>query len=199
MRKTFIFDTSVLVSDPYCYKHFHHSDIVIPIAVLNELDDLKQQFNSAGKNARICIRVLDDISSKGDISTGILLDNDILLKVDANYYNLNDSNYAGFGDPHYGDTQILACLYSNWISHPNQDVTLVCNDINLRIKAKSRSIDAIAYESDNVSLSELYSGIQIVKNEQAGLDIQSKNVIDPNYYGLNLLANECIVFEGEDG
>ena len=57
-------------------------------------------------------RFLDEISTLGDISTGILLDeNDTLLKIDANYYDVNNPSYAGFGDPGYGDTQILICAY----------------------------------------------------------------------------------------
>lgn len=201
MRNTYIFDTSVLISDPYFYKSFTHSDIIIPIAVLNELDDLKKHFNNAGRHARICIRVIDEISGKGDISTGILLDDDILVKVDAQYYDLNNDIFAGFGNPHYGDTQILACLFANYQAarEASQDVTFVSNDINLRIKAKSRGIESIVHEKDNVTLSELYSGLQIIKNEQAALDLQSKSIIDPNEYNINLLPHECVVFEGDDG
>jgi len=42
MRKTFILDTSVLIDDPSAYKQFSNSDVIIPIAVLNELDKLKK-------------------------------------------------------------------------------------------------------------------------------------------------------------
>ena len=197
MRNTYIFDTSVLISDPFFYKHFEHSDIIIPIAVLNELDDLKQQAGGAGRNARVCIRTLDEISNRGDISTGVLVDGDILIKIDVTHYDLNNIDFSGFGNPNYGDTQILACLYYNWKS--NNDIVFVCNDINLRVKAKARGIEAISHEEQGLLLSELYSGLQIIKNEQIGLELQNSGYIDPVQYGINLLPNECAAFEGSDG
>lgn len=199
MRTTYILDTSALISDPYCYKHFHHSDIIVPIAVLNELDKLKKQANEAGKNARISIKVLDDISTKGDISKGIILDNDILLKIDTTYFYMNGPEYAGLGDPTYGDTQILACAIYNFTNHPSQDVILVSNDINLRVKAKSRSLDAVAHEESVTSLNELYSGISSVKNEELGIELQRKGSVNPIENSIELLSNECVYFEDNDG
>lgn len=199
MRKTYILDTSTLVQDPGAYKHFLHSDVIIPIIVLSELDKLKKQLNEAGKNARVAARILDEVSNLGDISTGILLNNDILLKIDASYYDLSQPNFSGFGDPNYGDTQILACLYVNWKEHPTNDVTLVSNDINLRIRAKSRGIDAQSHEDVKHSLSELYTGIRTIVNEEAGYELQQSNHIDPNVFGFNLNPNECVLFQNEQG
>lgn len=199
MRKTFILDTSVLIDDPCAYKHFEHSDIIIPITVINELDNLKKQSGEAGKHARACIRLLDNISNQGDISTGILIDNDVLLKIDATYYDPADPAYGGFGSATYGDTQILICAYANWLEHPTKDVELISNDFNLRLKAKARGIDAGAHEGNKFSLSELYSGERIIIHEEAGLELQSKNHIDPTKYGFVLSPNECIRFEDDDG
>lgn len=199
MRKTYVLDTSALVQDPGAYKHFSYSDVIIPIVVLSELDKLKKQLNEAGKNARVAARMLDEISNLGDISTGILLDNDILLKIDASYYDLSHPNFAGFGDPSYGDTQILACLYVTWKEHPTSDVTLVSNDINLKIKAKSRGMDAQSHEDVKYSLSELYTGIQTIVNEEAGYELQQFNNIDPNVFDLKLNPHECVLFQNEQG
>jgi PhoH-like ATPase len=200
MRKTYILDTSTLITDPYSFKTFDHSDVIIPIAVLNELDNLKKQAGEAGRHARVCIRLLDEISKVGDISTGILLEeNDVLLKIDATYYDPRAENFQGFGDPTYGDTQILICLYVNWQLHPENDVTLVSNDINLRIKAKARAIDAVGYETDKLSVTELYPGMQVANNEDAGLAMQAHGFINPNDFGLILQPNECVLFQGADG
>ena len=199
MRKKYILDTSALIDDPCAYKHFEHSDIVIPIAVINELDNLKKQAGEVGKNARVSIRLLDDISSRGDISTGILLDGDIMLKIDATYYDPTNSTYSGFGSASYGDTQILICAYANWLEHPTRDVDLVSNDFNLRIKAKARGLDAIAHEGNRFSLSELYPGERTIVNEEAGLELQSKSVIDPSLYGIELFPHECVRFEDTSG
>jgi PhoH-like ATPase len=199
MRKNYILDTSVLIYDPCSYKNFAHSDIIIPIAVLNELDKLKKQSGEVGRNARVAIRLIDELSNLGDITTGILIDNDIMIKIDAAYIDTTESQYAGFGDPSYGDTQILACAYLNWLSHPSQDVSLVSNDINLRIKAKARGLDAEAYVDNKHSLSELFSGAQTIVHEEAGLDLQQFGSIDPRAYDFDLAPNECVMFENEVG
>jgi PhoH-like ATPase len=196
MRKTYLLDTSVLVYDPCTWKQFSHCDVVIPMAVLNELDKLKKQSDEVGRNARVCIRLLDEISEKGDISTGILLDNDILLQIDALYTDISDGQ---FGDPNYGDSQILCCLVRIHNNHSERDVTLVSNDINLRVKAKARCIEAISHEKDKYSVTELYAGVQIIEDEETGLELASKGVIDPRLFGLHLHPHECVLFQGVNG
>lgn len=195
MKTIYVLDTSTLIYDPVAYKHFPDSEIIIPIAVLNELDKLKKQVGEVGKNARVAIRLLEEICQKGDISTGIVLENNILISVDARYHDLKDPIYAGFGDPTYGDTQILACLHATNAAHLGDIVTLVSNDINLRVKAKARGVDACAYEGDKQSLSDLYSGTQTIEHEEAGLDLQQQGSIDPRAYGLALNPNECVLFQ----
>lgn len=199
MRKTYVLDTSTLIYDPVAYKSFTHSDVIIPIAVLNELDKLKKGANEASKNARVAIRLLDEIADKGDISMGILLDDDIMLTIDATYRDLSNPAYLGFGDPTYGDTHILACLYSTWLSHPSHDVILVSNDINLRVKAKSRGIDAESHEGAKYSLSDLYAGFQTIVNEDAGLALQQDGKIDPRAFNIQLNPNECVLFLADNG
>jgi PhoH-like ATPase len=199
MRKIYVLDTSALIFDPFAYKQYPDCDIILPITVLSELDKVKKQPGEAGRNARVAIRSLDDISILGDISTGVLMENNTLIKVDASYYNLSDPAFSGFGDPTYGDTQILACAYANWYTHPEHDVTLVSNDINLRVKAKARSIDAIACEGKQYSLSDLYTGSQVIVNEEAGLDLQKCGYLDPRAFGFKLQPNEYVLFQNEAG
>jgi PhoH-like ATPase len=194
--KKYILDTSTLISDPQSFKFYQNSEVIIPIAVLNELDKLKKQAGDVGRNARVSIRLIDEVSSLGDISTGILIDDNILIKVDANYYDIkSDSKFFGFGDPAYGDTQILASLYYQYLEFPDDDVTLVSNDINLRIKAKARGIDACGYEGNKFSVSDLYAGNQTLVDEGTGKFLLQNGFIDPEVFGLELNQNEFITFE----
>lgn len=195
MRKTYVLDTSTLIYDPLAYKHFPHSDVVIPIAVLNELDKVKKAPGDAGKHARVAIRLLDDISNRGDISMGVLLDDDIMLSVDTTYVTPNPD----FGDPTYGDTHILMSAYLKWYKHPSHDVTLVSNDINLRVKAKARGIEAESHEGEKYSLSDLYSGVQVITHEDAGLALQQDGKIDPRCFSVQLNPNECVLFQADNG
>jgi len=194
-RKTYILDTSSLIYDPCAWKQFPNSDVIIPIAVLSELDKLKKQSGEAGRNARVCVRLLDELSDKMDITTGVMVENDTLVKIDATHRDLSDPTFAGFGDPTYGDTHILACAYA----HLGDEGILVSNDINLRVKAKSRGIDAVSHEGQRYSLSDLYSGTQVVTHEEAGIDLLDNGSIDPRCFGLKLNANECVMFEDEGG
>lgn len=197
MNTKYVLDTSTLVYDPCAYKQFPDSTVIIPIAVLNELDNLKKGSSEASRNARVAIRLLDEICERGDIGTGVLLDDNIMLKVDTNYIDLSDVSYRGFGDPTYGDTHILACAYSHWLS--DHETTLVSNDINLRVKAKSRGIESIAHQGTKFSLTDLYAGVQVITDEDAGLDLQRQGFIDPRCYGLQLNPHECVLFQSADG
>lgn len=199
MRRTYVLDTSTLISDPCAFNQFPNSDVVIPIAVLNELDKLKKLSTEAGKNARVAIRLLDEVSQRGDISTGILLENDILLKIDANYIDLSQLEFRGLGPVDYGDTQILASALANWQTHPTHDVTLISNDINLRVKAKSRSIDAEAHENSKTSISDLYPGIISIENEEAGLSLQKNGSINLSDHNIHMFQNECVIFHADNG
>lgn len=195
MRRQYVLDTSSLINDPFVYTQFPKSDVIIPIAVLNELDNLKKQASEAGRHARVCIKKLDEIScNQGDISLGILLDHDILLKIDAEYRDL--SQFPNFGDPNYGDTQILACTYDHWKNHPFQNVCLISHDINLRVKAKSRGIEAFTPQNNNSIINDLYSGVQVIDDEEAGLSLQQQGYLLKNY---NLNPNECVLFTNSQG
>lgn len=199
MRTKYVFDTSALINNPYIFEKFHNSDCILPIFVLNELDKLKKMPAEVGKNARVVIRLLEEISNLGDISTGVLLKNDILLKVDVDYLDLSDPFYKSFGDPTYGDTQILACAYTHWREHTEHDVVLVSNDINLRIKAKARGIPSEAHEDKTHCINDLFTGNQVIKNEDAGLELQQHGQLDPRCFDIKLLPNECVLFEADNG
>src|SRR5580692_2661254 len=186
MKTIYVLDTSALIYDPEAYKSFPYSEIIIPHMVTKELDKLKKQAGEVGRNARVAIKQLEAISQKGDISTGIELDDHILLRVDATYYDPSLHMFAGFGDPTYGDTHILMCVYHHQVSNPGDVVTLVSNDFHLRLSAKLRGADACPIETKASTLSDLYSGVQVIDNEDAGLDLQKQGFIDPRIYGLAL-------------
>lgn len=60
MIKTYVIDTNVLIQAPYAVNCFEDNQIVLPVAVLEELDDLKKADGERGANARKAIRILDE-------------------------------------------------------------------------------------------------------------------------------------------
>lgn len=187
-------DTSSLISVPTVYKDIDPGSLVIiPIAVLGELDKLKKFPGGSGRNARVAIRNIDALSNLGDITTGVVVDGGTIVKVDARHFDLSSSVFSGFGDPDYGDTQILACAYSCWAI--DKSVVLVSNDINLRTKAKARGIGATGYDGE-AKVNELYAGTKVVVDPARGYELLDKGYI-PSIPNLSL--HEFITFTDTDG
>ena len=79
--KTFVIDTNVLIHYPEAVMSFRDNEIVIPLEVLEELDDLKTYPDQRGKSAREAIRFLDTVARKGNLNEGVRLENGSTLKV----------------------------------------------------------------------------------------------------------------------
>ena len=73
MKKTFILDTNVLLHDVNCLHAFEDNDIIIPMAVIEELDSFKSESDTRGKNARMVSRALDDMRKVGRLNEGVKL------------------------------------------------------------------------------------------------------------------------------
>lgn len=192
MRKIYVIDTSVLVYDPNSIKEFKGNDIVIPIVVLDELDKLKKGTNAVAKNARVFIRLLDEISTRGEIHKGIAIDKQTRLIVDVS------AQVAIGTDAEYGDNQILATANALQKRNKKFPVILVSRDINLRTRARSYGMKAEGYEKDKVDSLEMYQGFRTVKNEAAGVQLANGG-FDNGAFGIDLHHNECIVIEDNSG
>lgn len=192
-RKIFVLDTSVLVYDPSAFKFFNGNNVVIPLVVLEELDKVKSQPNENGRNARVAIRFIDDISNTGQINSGIEIDNDVILKVE-----VSDFDKIG-SDPKYGDNKILSCALK---LNKDDEVILVSKDINLRIKAKSYGLKAEDYNRDRIGDGlDLYCGIQKINNEAMGATLLSEGEIYSEEFKEvgSLYPNECLMILSDDG
>lgn len=61
-KKFFVLDTNVILHDSSCMYHFEENDVVVPIAVLEELDQFKKGNETLNHHAREFVRALDDLS-----------------------------------------------------------------------------------------------------------------------------------------
>jgi PhoH-like ATPase len=66
-KKTFVLDTNVILHDYECIYSFEDNDIVLPITVLEELDQFKRGSDQINFNAREFIRILDTLSGDRSI------------------------------------------------------------------------------------------------------------------------------------
>ena len=192
MKKNYILDTSVIITDPNCLNSFRKNHIIIPIDVLNELDKIKTYKNGIAKNARIFIRYLDKLIKKNDINK-LELDKETSLEIDINGYENK------FDDDKVIDNKIISCAYNQNLKKKN--VVLISNDINLRLRANAFKIQTEDYNKNNNDLTDLYRGHKIIINKELGKLLCEKNeLILKDYNELkDLRPNEFINFEDENG
>lgn len=173
-RKTYVVDTSILVSAPDALQNLTTNNIVVlPFPVLQELDRRRTATNGVGYTARSTVRFLDDTqhrASVDEIRTGIPL-NGGLLKFHSGTLDLAGA-WPGFNST-YADDAIILLADHYQREHPDEQVILVTRDAAMRCKARARAVTAEDYYSDRPvpSLEKFYSGrLRIdVPEHQAGL------------------------------
>lgn len=155
MIKNFVLDTNVLLHDPEALQRFDENTINIPISVIEEIDRFKKNADSNGRNARHVSRYLDSLRVKGDLRTGVAMENGGILRV------FLGMDYSGKLpqelNPNKADNQILGvCLALR--EKEDAPVVFVTKDTNLRIKANVYGITAEDYEGGKIDADELYEG-----------------------------------------
>ncbi|EDQ00793.1 PhoH family protein [Shewanella benthica] len=158
-RKLFVLDTNVLLHEPLAIYSFKENDVVVPMTVLEELDQIKDRKRDVSRDARVAIRALEDIlggkttpeqilqgvklprrEDHGDACGTLSIFPDHQLKMTQG--SLPDSN---------NDNRIInTALHLQKIHHP-RDVVLVTKDINMRLKAKGAGIKQVEdYRTDQL-------------------------------------------------
>lgn len=196
MKKTYVLDTNVLIHDPNAIFNFDDNNIILPIYVVEEIDKLKRSEGEKGRNARVTARTIDELRKNGSLFKGVTLPKGGTFRVEikGDYKNL-----PSFLQKDVMDNRILAVVIE--ISKElNEKVILVTKDINMRIKADALDIPVEDYETDTVSIDELYKGYAelTVSDEDYKKYIKSgKLKIDELYKG-EVYPNECFKVKCED-
>lgn len=152
--KTVILDTNVLIHNPEAPFAFKGDEVIIPLVVIEELDDQKGRQDEVGRNARRAARLLYELSLKGRLDDGIHLEGGGILRAGVQF---SDVEIPLGLDTKKIDTHILGVALG--LKGEGRDVLLVTKDIILRIKARSMGIPSTDYEPDRVSLDTLYTGV----------------------------------------
>lgn len=150
--KTFVVDTNVLIHRPDALLSFRDCEIVIPLWVLEELDNLKAYSDERGRNARSAIRFLDEASRKGRLNEGARLENGSVLWVALKYAKDAPIDFSA----ETPDNKIILTAYE--LQQRGKTVFFVSKDINARVKATSLGIKAVDYEKQKVNIDKLYTG-----------------------------------------
>lgn len=156
MKKIFVIDTNVILHDPTAILRFEDNEIVLPIAIIEELDRFKKQPEMTGRNAREVSRTLDQLRQQGHLTTGVELSNGGSLRVAlSDRDTLQKLPLELSGD--VADNAILA-VGMQCKQKCQCPVIVVSKDTNLRIKADALGLNAEDYETDKVDVEELYTG-----------------------------------------
>ena len=160
MRKTYILDTNVLLSDPHCFNNFKDNDLIIPMLVLEELDRHKSRSDEVGRNCREVTRTLDELSKTGSLKDGVQLPSGGTLRVMTSSEKKSKKSDL---DSTIVDNMIINFALEYSKKHPDK-VFLVSKDINVRIKCSSLAIQAQDYLSMRASDSfdALYTGVKVL-------------------------------------
>ena len=166
-KKIFVLDTSVILYNHDALNSFEENDVVIPITVLEELDNFKKGNETKNFEAREFIRIMDRLSSKGTLQDWIQLEfpKSGMFKVQMNEKPINGLDAIKiFGDDK-ADHRILNAAICLSEEKPNYKIILVSKDVNLRIKAKSLNIPSEDFETGKIKdVDSLYSGISLLEN-----------------------------------
>ncbi|MBB3663775.1 MULTISPECIES: PhoH family protein [Prauserella salsuginis group] len=147
--RTFVLDTSVLLSDPWAMTRFAEHPVVLPIVVINELEG-KRHHPELGWFAREALRLLDDLRRKhGRLDAPVPIgEQGGTLHVELNH---SDPTVLPPGfRTEANDHRILACSL-NLSNERDGGVTLITKDIPLRVKAGSVGLDADEYRAEEVT------------------------------------------------
>jgi PhoH-like ATPase len=155
LKKHFILDTNVLLHDPNAVMTFEEHTVVVPIYVIEEIDNFKRDQSELGRAARAVGRLLDALREDGKLAEGVELETGGTLIVAFTARNLPESMRIG----NSVDNRILSVALETKEHNPEDECILVTKDVNLRIRADALGLQAEDYDAERVEIDELYSGV----------------------------------------
>lgn len=203
MKKTYVLDTNILLDSPNAIFGFEDNTVAVTATTLQELDSKKTAPGELGFNARESCRIIENLRIKGDLLSGIKLDNGGIFKIVLETpYNYLPKEYDAAKPDNKIINTVLAMQRDN--KHIYGDVILVTNDISMRINA---SVCGLAkkvefYENAHVSSDKVYTGRCVVATSKENIDRLYKDreiaVGDiPEINIMNVVENEFFVLKCE--
>jgi PhoH-like ATPase len=164
-------------------KNFKEHDVVIPITVLEELDNFKKGNDTKNYAAREFSRYIDKISNGNTLQDWISIGGKShgMIKIEMHQDSKTDAERV-FGE-RKADHRILNTALYVAENYPNRKVVMITKDINLRIKAKSLNLNAEDYETGKIKdvNEQLYTGRSEIQKVSTAVinEIYEKGFCDP--------------------
>jgi PhoH-like ATPase len=154
MMKTFVLDTNVLLHNANSLESFEDNQVVLPLAVLEELDKFKSNNDELGRNARQVIRRIDAMRHKGRLADGVPTDHGGTLRIVVDAFPAETPSLM----EDIPDNHILRVAHH--LHRSGERVIFVSKDINARVKADALGLEAVDFEKQKVNFDELYTGFR---------------------------------------
>jgi len=200
--KRFILDTNVILDDANFLNQFDEGIVIIPITVIEELDNFKRNMNNLGRNARHFSNLLDEYrDNKGNISKkdGIKIKDNVFLKIVLEN-EIDIRKFPNLLDWSKNDNKIVLVALNEKRQHPKDDIVFISKDTNLRIKADSLGVTSENFsEHSNLNITEVYSGYQEINVTRDFIDELYKNkTVAYENEELEFFANEYVIFLSDE-
>lgn len=204
MKKTFVLDTNVLLYDSESIFSFEDNNIVIPLIVLEELDQKKSRQDEVGKNCRQTSRYLDELREKGNLQKGVNLPKGGTIKI------ISKDQVDNFDDCFLGDMDknkvdnIIIAIAKNLQDNLEEPVVLVTKDINVRVVCDVLGVNCEDYRKHRVVADSdtLYSGVQRIDVDQKFVDkfYETKSLEVPDEFKekFQLFPNQFLVLKDQN-
>lgn len=197
MSKIYVLDTNVLIQAPYAIECFEENEVVLPMIVLEELDNQKKVEGEKGVNIRTAIRKLELYRNKGDLIQGVETSGGGTLRVEKNFINVELSQDL----PEYKSDNRILKVCVGLAEKREEQVVLVTKDILLRIKAELLGIKAEDFMTEQVvEHNEQYLGRkELYVPEELFKEFKKKGIAVENAYFSDKEGNKIYpeLFENE--
>ena len=137
-KKTYVIDTSAFLTDADCIYNFKNNDIVVPLKVLEEIDNHKKRQDGVGLNARKIIRTFDQLRGSGNLFKGVRLRKGQGL---VRMRRADTSQLPQDLDHSVADHMIISCALAE-MQETGRKVIVVSRDINMRVICDSLGIES---------------------------------------------------------
>lgn len=162
--KHFVLDTNVLLHNAASIYKFDDNHVVIPFAVLEELDKIKKGNDDVARNGRQVSRELDKLRQKGRLADGVLW-NSRGGTIRVEFANETRPHWIAENTP---DNRIIAVAWH--LKEQGKRVVLITKDINVRLRSDALGIQTEDFEAERVDVDHLYAGYKALAVPDAVID-----------------------------
>lgn len=172
-KKTYVIDTNVLLHDPNALSTFTGHDVVIPLAVLEELDSMKRYRDEMGKSVRAVLRFFDSLKdiAEGDVHSGATLPDGTTIRVQLEIKTESKADFSLSLTSSKYRILMAACF----LKDKGESVVFVSKDLTMRVKAKAVGLEVQDYENQKFSYESIYKGYRNLDLSKHDIDLFSKD------------------------